>query len=207
MYNALTIDSILQNVDVYAETQKLINIVTVHEQSSLLSESSHHHRLPRKPRKQNRIHNSVLRPHVLASDRLLRWQSPHSILFRHSIANSYPRIDISRAFEVFSSSLDATTRSGYGAGLLRFTQFCDSMAIPEDDRMPASETLLSLFAANAAGRISASTLNTWFAGLRFWHIVNNATWFGGDRLLQMKKGVRKLVPCHHRTPIRSPSCP
>ena len=97
---------------------------------------------PRKPHKGNHITPSTLRLHVLASERLLRWISPHSIAFRNSLSSTYFGMDPARSFEVMSLSLDAATRSGYGSGLLCFTQFCDNHQIPELSRMPASETLL-----------------------------------------------------------------
>jgi hypothetical protein len=37
-------------------------------------------------------------------------------------------------------SLVLDTRSNYDVGLLRFTQFCDSLNIPERDRMPVAES-------------------------------------------------------------------
>jgi hypothetical protein len=50
-----------------------------------------------------------------------------------------------RLFEVVAFSLDQSTCDGYGAGLLRFTQFYDYAKVAEQDRMLASELLLSLF--------------------------------------------------------------
>lgn len=91
-------------------------------------------------------------------------------------------------------SLDVNTRSNYGAGLLRFTQFCDQLSIPEVDCMPASSELLALFAAHHAGQLSDKTLNNWLAGLHFWHIVNGALWNGDDMLHHVRRGFTKLVP-------------
>ncbi|TFK24825.1 hypothetical protein FA15DRAFT_680564 [Coprinopsis marcescibilis] len=67
-------------------------------------------------------------------------------------------------------SLDEDTWSTYGAGLLRFMQFCDAHNIPEVQRMPASAQLVSAFLAFHAAAVSPSTVNNWISGLRFWHI-------------------------------------
>ena len=91
-------------------------------------------------------------------------------------------------------SLDKNTHSNYGAGLLRFAQYCDTHSIPECSRMPASEILLSAFSASAAGSASESTLNNWLAGLHYWHIVNGASWHGSDMLHHVCCGFAKLVP-------------
>jgi len=96
--------------------------------------------------------------------------------------------------DVMLSSLDSKTRSNYGAGLLRFTQFCDQLCIPEKERCPASEVLISAFIASYAGRRSTDCINGWLAGLRFWHTYQGATWLGGSILRSVKKGVAKSVP-------------
>lgn len=71
-------------------------------------------------------------------------------------------------------SLDQATRDGYASGLLRFTQYCDSIEIPEVSRMPASESLLAAFIAFHAGKVASSTIDNWLAGLHFWHTINGA---------------------------------
>jgi len=101
-------------------------------------------------------------------------------------------------------SLDSRTCSNYGAGLLRFTQFCDNNKIPELDHMPASSELLALFSAHHAGRTSDKTLNNWFAGLHFWHTVNGAPWNGDSMLHHVHCGFSKLVPPSSRRAKRPP---
>ncbi|KAG1776704.1 DNA breaking-rejoining enzyme [Suillus placidus] len=76
--------------------------------------------------------------------------------------------------------LDEDTRSNYGAGLLRFTQFCDLHNIPESNCMPASSNILAAFLASVAGTVSSSAANSWMAGLHYWHSVNGADWHGGE---------------------------
>ncbi|KAJ7652617.1 hypothetical protein B0H17DRAFT_1214879 [Mycena rosella] len=86
--------------------------------------------------------------------------------------------------------LDEGTRSNYGAGLLRFTQFCDVLAIREEARMPASAHL---------------TLNNWLAGLKTWHDINGAEWNGDSpQMRRVKAGVKKLVPATSKRAKRPP---
>src|ERR1700722_4153373 len=205
MFNSTISTPPLAGIDIQAEVSALINILSAAE--DLPHQHTSHQkntRQPRRPRRGNRIIPSIHRPHVLASERLLQWSTPQAAEFKRFLATTYLGLDPTRSFEVMALSLDTATRSGYGSGLLRFTQFCDRHNIPEDSRMPASESLLVLFAADAAGQISASTLNTWLAGLHFWHIINGAVWNGGERLTQIKKGVRKLTPATSKRKKRPP---
>ncbi|KIK74878.1 hypothetical protein PAXRUDRAFT_835863 [Paxillus rubicundulus Ve08.2h10] len=101
-------------------------------------------------------------------------------------------------------SLDQDTRSNYGAGLLHFTQYCDSCNIPEADRMPASKNLIAAFTASHAATASDKTLNNWLAGLHFWHMVNGATWQGADMLRAVRHSFAKMVPSSSRWTKRPP---
>jgi hypothetical protein len=102
------------------------------------------------------------------------------------------------------ASLKEKTRSNYGAGLLRFTQFCDTHNIPEVNRCPASEVLISAFIASYAGLRSSDCINSWISGIKWWHTFQGAQWFGGDMLTTVRKGVAKLVPDSSRRPKREP---
>lgn len=115
-------------------------------------------------------------------------------------------IEARAVLELRSFSLEPKTRSNYAAGLLRFTQYCDSRGIPEEERMPASEDLLSAFATvMAASKVSQETLNNWMSGLAAWHQINGLPWFGNGKPLKMTKvAVGKLAPVSSRRPKRSP---
>ena len=131
-------------------------------------------RRPRKPRPENKIAPSILRPHVRADDRLLHWKAPYASKSLASARTWLPDQCIHRLFEVVLSSIEPRTRKNYGAGLLRFHQFCDRHKISEALRMPASELLLGAFVSDWAGRVSSGTVDNWLAGLRFWHMSNSA---------------------------------
>ncbi|KAH7912345.1 hypothetical protein BJ138DRAFT_1004711 [Hygrophoropsis aurantiaca] len=105
---------------------------------------------------------------------------------------------------VMLRSLDQNTRSNYGAGLLRFTQYCDSISISKEDRMPASSDLIATFAAHHAGSASGKTLANWLAGLHYWHIVNGAEWKADDQLHHVRRGFTKMVPPSSKRAKRPP---
>lgn len=163
-------------------------------------------RIPRKPRKDASITPSAHRPHVLASERVFLWTTPHGFNSQHELEQLFPESDILKMFFVLTQSLDENTRSNYGAGLLRFTQYCDKLRIPENQRMPASASLLSAFIASSAGSISDSTASNWLSGLHFWHIVNGAQWHGTNSPLlhHMKRGLTRLVPPSSKRAQRPP---
>jgi hypothetical protein len=195
----------LHGIDIEKEASDLLHIMLPSQCASLSAmPTKNMPKKPRKPRKNNKITSSALRPHVLAGDRLLEWITPHAIGMALSFEEEFPSIVRTREFEVLTSSSDPSTHSGYGAGLLRFMQYCDKHGIEEEKRMPASESLIVSFAADAAGCVSLSALNTWLAGLHFWHIVHDAPWHGGERLTQVKKGVWKLVPISSKRKKRPP---
>jgi len=101
-------------------------------------------------------------------------------------------------------SLEEKTRSNYGAGLLRFTQFYDINNISERLRCPASEILISAFIASYACLRSSDCINGWLSGLKWWHTFQGADWHGGDMLSSVKKGIAKVVPESSRRSKREP---
>ncbi|KAJ7109090.1 hypothetical protein C8R43DRAFT_1099845 [Mycena crocata] len=161
-------------------------------------------RKPRKPRAGCEYSPSPLRPVVLAHERIQKWTTPATIIYLESKKEFAPEI-FQKLIEVMLLGLDESTRSNYGAGLLRFTQFCDSLGIHEEARMPASGHLLAIFAADAAGYSSDGTVNNWLAGLRIWHDVNGAQWNGDSpQMKRVKAGVKKLVPPTSKRAKRPP---
>ena len=63
------------------------------------------------------------------------------------------------------TALADNTLSSYGAGILRFNQFCDKYNIPESKRMPADERLITGFIGSALGEVSGSCIKNWLSGL------------------------------------------
>jgi hypothetical protein len=101
----------------------------------------------------------------------------------------------------------AETRESYGAGLLRFHQFCDREGFDEAARMPASRFLLSAFVAQAVGTCSGKAIRGWLSGLRLWHLYNDAPWHGDEGWLpSIKKSADKGGLAFKRPP-RGPITP
>ena len=106
----------------------------------------------RKPHKGNSYAPSLFRSHVPASERLHHWLSPHALSHHNQVTSQIPFLAASILMHGMLSSLKQKTRSNYSAGLLRFTQYCDQLHIPEHKHCPACETLLSAFIASYAGK-------------------------------------------------------
>ncbi|OAX33912.1 DNA breaking-rejoining enzyme [Rhizopogon vinicolor AM-OR11-026] len=101
-------------------------------------------------------------------------------------------------------SIEPKTHKNYGTGLLHFHQFCDSISIPEEQRLPAPEHLLAAFIASWAGNIAETTADSWLAGLHFWHQYNGAPWHGYLLLQRTKAGLAKIVPSSSKCPRHPP---
>ncbi|KAF5322726.1 hypothetical protein D9619_000414 [Psilocybe cf. subviscida] len=161
---------------------------------------------PRRTKHNSLLVQSHLRPHVRADQRLIAWSSPASLAKRSELASKFGPDEARAILELRLFSLEPKTRSNYAAGLLRFTQYCDSRRIPEEDRMPASEDLLSAFSTvMAASKVSRDTLDNWMSGIAFWHQMHSLPWYGGGRALKMTKvAVGKLAPESSKLPKRPP---
>ncbi|KAF7323826.1 hypothetical protein MKEN_00603900 [Mycena kentingensis (nom. inval.)] len=159
----------------------------------------------RKPRAQNSILPSPFRPNVPADRRILMWTSPHSEAAHARMRNLSisPTLQL-RIFETLLRAHEPTTREGYGAGLLRFHQFCDRERIPESVRMPADRALLSAFVADAAGSCSGKCIRNWLSGLRLWHQFNDATWHGREGWLPTLTKAADKAGVAFKRPLRGP---
>ncbi|KAF5383769.1 hypothetical protein D9615_003779 [Tricholomella constricta] len=158
-------------------------------------------RSARPPSDKNYYQPSPYRPLVPADRRLLLWTTPHSQIAHDDINSQIPPDFQPLLYERFFDSLSNSTRQSYGAGLLRFTQFCDRLRIPESLRMPASDVLLSAFVADASGSHSGDCVRNWLNGLRCWHIFNRAEWHGRDPwVLPFRKAANKLGVPFKRPP-------
>lgn len=159
---------------------------------------------PPKPRNRSNgptLAPSVLRPKVLARNRLASWTPSFSLTHSSPTSAILPANDIHTKFDVMLSALGTGAKENYGAGLIRFTEYCDSRRIPEPSRMPASDELLAAFLASWSGRCSDQTMKNWMSGLQFWHTINNAPWLAGAQSELVRKGASKHVPPSLRPPV------
>jgi len=102
---------------------------------------------------------------VSAPNRISSWTSPFSIQRRCSLEASLPLTLVDSVFCTIHNALILNTRTTYAAGILRFTQFCDSWSIPEEARMPASATLLAAFISQCRGLYAGNTICSWLSGI------------------------------------------
>jgi hypothetical protein len=168
------------------------------------------HSLPykkaRKAAQKNLLTPSMYRPHVPADRRLLFWTTPHSFASQGALEDAGISHALqSKIFEGLLMTHVPETRESYGAGLLRFSQFCDREHISETARMPADRFLLAAFVADAIGSCSGKCVRNWLNGLRLWHIFNDAVWHGDEGWLPaLKKSADKggiSFKCPPRGPI------
>ncbi|KAJ7686497.1 hypothetical protein B0H17DRAFT_940379 [Mycena rosella] len=162
-------------------------------------------KVARRPAKHNKLSSSEFRLHVPADCRVLLWTSPHS-LAAHSamqdvgISLSWQR----RIFETLLLTHVTETRESYGAGLLRFAQFCNREMIGESARMPADRFLLTAFVADAIGSCSGKSIRNWLSGLRLWHLFNDAPWHGDEGWLPALKKSADRSGIAFKRPPRGP---
>ena len=114
--------------------------------------------------------------------------------FRSDMTKRLTREGTEAVFGLMLAGLEPGTAKNYGAGLLRFTQFCNELGVPEDERMPAQEYLLAAFLAHHAGTVQSKTMGNWLAGLRLHHAVNGVAWKGDVMVSYARKGAQKLGP-------------
>ena len=84
----------------------------------------------------------------MAVDRLFSWRTPYSLSHDKSLLAELPPALAQSAKMSITGAQAASLRSTYAAGLLRFSQFCDTWQISESARMPASYALLCTFFGN-----------------------------------------------------------
>ena len=147
---------------------------------------------------------SPLRPHCLASQRLLQWH-PCTPVPTNLTPLTLPDHVRHRVFDVLSSAWAPSTLSTYASGLLAFHVFCDSLAIAEEARSPSGHVLVAAFIASLAGRYSSSTITNYVAGLKAWHVIHSIPWTVDDAIVRkMLVGADRLAPPQSKRPPRQP---
>jgi hypothetical protein len=160
---------------------------------------------PRKPKAGCEIVASSLRPHVAAADRLFAWDTPFGIQHRSHLSTIIPDILVDPVLMSIRGALAPQTKSSYAAGLLRWTQFCDKYSIPEADRMPASYALICAFVAEHKGLHTGGVVKSWLSGIRSWHLVNHAPWYGeDDPWVDFAHKAANKEGAKHKRPLRTP---
>jgi hypothetical protein len=97
------------------------------------------------------------------------------------------------------------TRLSYGAGLLMWHCFCDSKGLPEAERAPASQALLSAFVAHMASAYSGKTISSYLPGVWAWHILHGLPWvLKKGEMDTMLQAADKLTPTTSKKEKRRP---
>jgi len=159
---------------------------------------------PRKPHPDHSILYNELHPHVPASDRIFSWHTPFGSRHHAAVAQRLPPPLLESALMAIWGALAPNTKSTYGASPLRFTQFCDKWAIPEEDHMPADYALLCTFIGEFKGLQSGNTIRSWLSGLRSWHIINHAPWYGDDSWVHLARTSANKEGAKHKLAPRAP---
>lgn len=129
----------------------------------------------------------MFRPHVAAANRLGTWSSPFSQAKDAEFRKDLPDELVDRTFAVIFAAFAPETQQTYGAGLLRFHQFCDRYELPETSRMPASHLLLAAFISDHVATVGGDCVKGWMSGLKAWHEVCGAPWYGEDRWVKLAR--------------------
>jgi hypothetical protein len=86
--------------------------------------------------------------------------------------------------------------------------FCDDKGIPEQDRAPATQDLLSAFVAHMAAAYSGSTISNYLNGVRAWHILHSIPWALEKKEMDtMLRAADKLTPSTAKRKKRRPYTP
>jgi hypothetical protein len=200
----VTTSSLLHTSPTSARKIQTLNCLPLPHTTSTISLPSTLIRKPRKSRPDRILSPSPFRPRVMAADRLFSWRTPYGLSHDKSLLAELPLALVESAKTSITGALATSSKSTYGAGLLRFNQFCDRWQISEGARMPASYALLCAFIGNHKGLISGKTIRSWLSGIRAWHLANHAPWYGDDKWVQMARISANKEGSRHKRPLRAP---
>ncbi|KAG2112010.1 uncharacterized protein F5147DRAFT_551470, partial [Suillus discolor] len=105
--------------------------------------------------------------------------------------------------EVMGASWAQSTKETYGAGLLVFHVYCDTLNISEEQHCPIPPTLLLAFLSSCAGSYSASALANYAAGLKAWHLPHGCPWIVDAKEL---KAILDGAAAHAPTSLKCSKC-
>ena len=150
---------------------------------------------------------SSLRPHCLAKDRLRKW-TPAAPAHASPGTHALSEAEREQIKDTMLHAWEEETRLSYGAGLLMWHCFCDSKGLPEAERAPASQALLSAFVAHMASAYSGKTISSYLHGVRAWHILHGLPWvLEKVEMDTMLRAADKLTPSTSKRAKRRPYTP
>ena len=101
-----------------------------------------------------------------------------------------------------------TTRESYSSGILVYHVFCDARDIPEDERAPTNQQIITAFITTLAGSYAGATVSNYICGIRAWHILHGLEWKLNELELEAAlKGAERLAPPSSKRKKRLPYTP
>ena len=86
--------------------------------------------------------------------------------------------------------------------------FCNKKGVPEQQRAPASQDLLSAFVSHLAAMYSGKTISNYLSGVQAWHILHRVPWTLEKKEMDlMLWAADKLMPDSVRRKKRCPYTP
>jgi hypothetical protein len=70
--------------------------------------------------------------------------------------------------------------------------------------MLASYALLCAFVGELKGHQAGGTIRTWLSGIRSWHLVNHAPWYGDDHWVWLAHTSANKEGTRHKQPLHAP---
>ncbi|KAH9056235.1 hypothetical protein EDB87DRAFT_1566789 [Lactarius vividus] len=150
---------------------------------------------------------SSLCPQCLAKDRLRLWTPAYS---RPTTPDGHTldETDRERIKDTMLHAWEEDTRAAYGSGLLMWHQFCNEKHVPEPERAPATQDLLSAFVAHMAMAYSGKTISGYLSGIRAWHVLHSVPWaLEKSEMDTMLRAACKLTPSTSKAKPRLPYTP
>lgn len=135
------------------------------------------------------IDPSLLRPNVLALERLDKWLP--ALAVRTTIPSALAAKQRQLALSAFAKSI----RSTYSTGLAKYHQYYDTIMLPEINHTPTSTTIIAGFVTYLSGAYSKTAITNFIAGVKAWHLINNLQYDVDDKLLQtLLRGAARVQP-------------
>lgn len=123
---------------------------------------------------------------------------------RSNLTHPYRLHQTARVKGVIQDAWKPSTRKKYSNSVRQFLDYCHINAIPPYEILPASETLLCEFAVSFAGRLAGKSVSAKCDGIRAWHIENGHSYYGGQQLEYVIKGIENRRPLSSFRPKRPP---
>ena len=92
------------------------------------------------------------------------------------------------------AAVNLTTQKKDASRIREFLSFCEGLGIRANDALPAREDVLLAWASTFAGRLAGKTVGAKLLAIRKEHERRGLTWYGGNRLRSILKGVEELRP-------------